>query len=316
MTRRQLTMLAAAAAPLSAEAPIRIAFLGTSHSHAEGKMQVVRSNPAFQLVTGLSEAQVLADATIAAVAVEGDVKSNAASAQRALDAGKHVHLEKPPAATLAEFQQLLATAARRKRVLQLGYMWRYNPAVNKAMALARSGQLGAVYALRAQMNTVASAAQRAEWGRFQGGDMFEQGSHLMDMFVRLMGRPTRVLGILRSHGPQKDGFEDNVAAVVDWPGATGILTAATLQPGATAHRFFEIQGTRGTATVRPLEPPVLHLDLDGKRSEEKFEYTRYIGDFEELAACIRTGKPLSVTPEQDLWATEALLQACGPQASR
>lgn len=317
MTRRDFasrsfaTACAAAVKAPGAETPIRIAFLGTSHSHAEGKMEVVRRNASYQLVTDLTEAQVLADASIVAVAVEGDVKTNAAAAQRALDAGKHVHLEKPPAASLAEFQRLQATAQRQKRIVQLGYMWRYNPAVNKAMAIAKSGQLGEIYALRAQMNTLANAQQRADWGRFKGGDMFEQGSHLMDMFVRLMGRPSRVQGILRSHGPQKDGFEDNVAAVVDWAGATGILTAATLQPGATAHRFFEIQGTKGTATVRPLEPPVLHTDLNGKRTEEKFEYTRYVGDFEELAACIRSGKPLTVTPEQDQWATEALLQACG-----
>jgi predicted dehydrogenase len=107
-------------------------------------------------------------------------------------------------------------------------------------------------------------------------------------------------------------------AILEWPKAIGIFTAATLQPNATAHRFFEVCGTKGTARVSPIEPPVLHLDLAmppgssvKKAAPLEFEFERYVGDFAELAACIQYGKPLSFTPEHDLAATETLFRACG-----
>lgn len=308
MNRR--TFLVAAPMLAHAAEPIRIAFLGTSHSHAEGKMQAVRENPAFTLVTGLSKAQVLADRTIPVVAVEGDVAENAGVAKEALRAGKHVHLEKPPAATLGEFREIQELAARGNLIVQLGYMWRYNPAINRAIEIAKRGELGDVYLVRATMNTWATPEMRREWARFAGGDFFEQGSHLVDLAVRLMGKPDKVTSVLRQDGGA-DGFKDNTAAILEWPRAMGILTAATLQPNATAHRFFEILGTKGTATVRPIEPPRLSVDRNGKVATEEFTYRRYVDDFRELAECVRTGKPLSVTPQQDLWATETLLKACG-----
>jgi predicted dehydrogenase len=302
-----------AAAPMLAHAatPIRIAFLGTSHSHAEGKMQVVRENPDFALVTGLTKAQILADKSIPVVAVEGDVAENASVAKEALRAGKHVHLEKPPAATLADFREIQDLAARGKLIVQLGYMWRYNPAINRAMEIAKRGDLGDVYLVRATMNTWATPDMRKEWARFPGGDFFEQGSHLVDIAVRMMGKPDKVTAVLRQDGKGEDSLKDNTVAILEWPRAMAILTAATLQPNAGPHRSFEILGTKGAATVRPLEPPRLSVDLAGKVSAEEFSYRRYVDDFRELAGCVRSGKPLSVTPQQDLWATETLLRACG-----
>lgn len=308
MNRR--AFLAAAPSLARAADPIRIAFLGTAHSHAAGKMQVVRENPDFALVAGLTKSQVLADKTIPVVAVEGDVAENAAAAKEALRAGKHVHLEKPPSATLAEFREIQDLAARGKLIVQLGYMWRYNPAINRAIEIAKRGDLGHVYLVRATMNTWATPEMRREWARFAGGDFFEQGSHLVDIAVRMMGKPEKVTGVLRQDGGA-DGLKDNTAAILQWPRAMGILTAATLQPNSGPHRSFEILGTKGTATVRPIEPPRLSVDLGGKVATEEFTYRRYVDDFRELAGCVRTGKPLAVTPRQDWWATETLLKACG-----
>lgn len=321
MTRREFS-LAAAAAPASAaqSSKIRIAFLGMSHSHAEGKLAVVKANPAFELAgvwdsqgkgQTRSKADILGDKSIQAIACEGFVWENAGLALEALEAGKHVHLEKPPSETLAEFRKIQSIASRKKLLVQLGYMWRYNPAINEAFRLAKSGALGDLYAVRAQMNTIANAEQRKAWGRFRGGDMFEQGSHLIDMLVRLMGKPTRVTSTLQTHAQPADGFKDNTMAVLEWPRIIGTIHAATLQPNATAHRFLEILGTKGTAYVKPLEPPVLVTDIGGKTARTEYKYQRYVDDFVELAGCIAGGKPLSVTPEQDLWATEALLAACG-----
>jgi predicted dehydrogenase len=333
MHRRTLILGAtAAAAQTLKEKTVKIAFLGISHSHGEGKLTVVRNNPAFELagvwdptaklpagVKALTREAILQDTSIQAIAVEGDVLDQAKHALAALQAGKHVHVEKPPAANLKDFQELQRVAAAKKRILQVGYMWRYNPGVVKIYEMVRQGWLGDVYLVRAMMNTrIDDPKTRKDWARFKGGDMFEQGSHLVDFMVRLMGKPSKVSSTLKKHGALDDTLADNTAAILEWPKALGVLTATALQANASVHRFFEVQGSNGTAVLRPIENPVLAIDLvkaagpysKGAQRVELPAYRRYEGDFEELAECILKNKPLSVaTPAQDLAVQETLLLA-------
>ena len=314
------------------EKKVKIAFLGISHSHGEGKLNVVRNNPAFELagvwdpaarlpagVKALTREAILHDQTIQAIAVECEVLDLAKHARAALEAGKHVHVEKPPTATLKEFQELQQLAAAKNRILQVGYMWRYNPGVVRIFEMVRQGWLGDIYLVRAMMNTrIDDPKSRKEWARFKGGDMFEQGSHLIDFMVRLMGKPSKVSSTLKKHGSFEDTLADNTAAILEWPRALGVLTATTLQANARIHRFMEVQGSNGTAVLRPIEDPVLAIDLvkaagpysKGAQRVELPAYRRYEGDFEELAECILKGKPLaSATPAQDLAVQETLLLA-------
>jgi predicted dehydrogenase len=210
-------------------------------------------------------------------------------------------------------------AARKKnRLLQMGYMWRYHPGFRAMIEAARNGWLGEIYLVKGQMNTLIGADRRPEWALFHGGQMYEQGGHLIDPLVRLLGRPTRITPFLRHHGAFQDSLLDNTAAVFDYPKALGIINSSVLQPGATAHRAFEIYGSRGTAVLRPIEgPPKLEIDLTedagpykkGRTAVALPAYRRYEGDLADLAACVRSGKPLAITLEQDLMVQEALLRA-------
>lgn len=123
---------------------IRIGFLGGSHSHAAAKLGVVLASKDFELVGVceesasvhqdceklgvkiISQEELLARSEV--IAVESAVRDHAGHAVLALKAGKHVHVEKPPAATLTELQEIVALAREKKCLLQTGYMWRYNPA--------------------------------------------------------------------------------------------------------------------------------------------------------------------------------------------
>jgi len=108
-------------------------------------------------------------------------------------------------------------------------------------------------------------------------------------------------------------------AVFDFKRAVAVLSSATMQPLAGANRTFEIQGTNGIAVVKPLEQPVLTVDLAKEAGPYKKgnqvinfpPYQRYGPEFAELAACVRAGKPLAVTPEEDELVQEALLKASG-----
>ena len=328
---------------------LKIAFVGVSHSHGAAKVKVVQSNLRYELagvfdqsaealepyrrsgVPILTRDQILDDRGIELVAVESEVKDHARDARQALEAGKHVHVEKPPADTLAEFRDLVSTAERKHLLLQPGYMWRYNPGIRVALEAARNGWLGHVYLVRASMNTLITEEQRKQWAVFRGGQMFEQGSHLIDILVRLMGKPARVTPFLRKDGipssgeaaavprEYQDNLMDNTAAVLEWNRALGLVTAAVLQPNANPYRFLEILGENGTAVVRPIEPPGLTVDLvnsagpyrSGRQEVVLPPYRRYVDDFEELARAVTERRPLEVTFAQELAVQETILQASG-----
>lgn len=338
MTRRNFVAAATtslAAAPPADPKRIRIAFVGLNHSHAEDKVKICRTSPDWEFVGAwepdekvaapfrqagvpfVDKAKILADATIPIVAIESEVKPHAKYALEALEAGKHLHLEKPPSDNMADMRRIVDLARKKKRIVQMGYMWRHHPGMNKVIEAARQGWLGDIYLVRGQMNTLITD-RRWEWALFHGGQMYEQGGHLIDPLVRMMGRPNKISHFLRHHGKYKDNLLDNTAAVFEYPGALAIINSSVLQPGATGHRMFEAQGSNGIALLRPIEgPPRLEIELvkaagpykAGKNVIELPPFQRYVGDFVELARSFRTGAPLSVSLDQDLEVQEALLRA-------
>lgn len=333
---RRAFLAAAGAAALAVEPPRRIpaGFHGTGHAHFRDKHALLRDSPDFDLVglceedpavrargpadaRWLTREELLAAAEV--VVVEGAVRDHARHARLALEAGRHVHLEKPPAPTLREFRELAALARRQARVLQVGYMWRYNPGIQRAIEAAQRGWLGEVFLVRATMNTLLDDARRPEWAAFPGGAMFEQGSHLVDAVVRTLGAPAKATPFLQRRHAPADMLADNTVAVFEYPSALAIITSAPLQPNAGPQRFFEILGTQGTARVQPLEPPALSLDLAaaagpyarGWQDVPPPPYRRYVDEFRDLAAAIRGERPLPVSLEQELAIQAALMQACG-----
>jgi predicted dehydrogenase len=314
---------------------LRIGFLGAVHSPAAEKLKVVRASGDWELV-GVCEPDATArrecrtqgipllarDELLArsqVVTVESAVEDHARHARIALAAGKHVHLEKPPADTLEGLRELVALARRKRLVMQMGYMWRYHPGINAVLEVARKGWLGEVYLVRGTINTQIGPERRPQWGRFRGGVLFELGSHLIDAMVRLMGRPAAVHSVLKTHGAFKDNLADNTVVVFEFPRAIGILSSATLQPGANQYRSFEVFGAGGSAVVRPIEPPSLTIELSkpagpyraGLNQVKLPPYRRYVADFAALARAVRDNQPLHVIPEEDLLVHETLIRASG-----
>src|SRR5439155_1459628 len=79
---------------------------------------------------------------------------------RWLAAGKHIHLDNPGGESLPAFNALLDEATRRKLTVQMGYMFRYNPAFQLCFQLARDGALGEVFSIDTPMSKLLSAAER------------------------------------------------------------------------------------------------------------------------------------------------------------
>ncbi|HEU0119724.1 MAG TPA: Gfo/Idh/MocA family oxidoreductase [Bryobacteraceae bacterium] len=342
MTRRSFAS-ASLAVPLAvAQSPkIRAAMIGTGHGHAHSKVLALQSMPeyefvgvcrpdkedpaigaAFQKVRWLSDAEILGDPTIEMVAMEfADATQNLQYAQKCIDAGKWVHLDKPPGADLGGLRKLLDTAKRCGRIVQMGYQWRYHPAMEAAMHAARQGWLGRVYRFRASIDKPILADERRHLAKYKGGMMFSEGCHLIDRATALLGKPTKVQSLIRHHSPLDDGLADNNLVVLEYSNAIAEISMAGFDPQGNEHRYVQILGSNGSVTAQPFNPVRLHVTLKEaagpyRAGEQHLEPPpppglTYTPDFSELAAVIRKGAAPVYTAQHDLMTHEVLLEACG-----
>ena len=152
---------------------------------------------------------MLADPELDAVVIATPVPTHYALAKQALEAGKHVLVEKPPAMKGAEMDELVALAAERDLVLMPGHLLLYHPGVRKLKELVDSGELGdvlCVYTNRQNLGIV-RANENALWSL---------GVHDLSVILWLIGEdPVEVA----AHGRDflNDGVEDVVFCYLRFP---------------------------------------------------------------------------------------------------
>jgi predicted dehydrogenase len=342
LTRRAFAALAAVPAASPMLRPIRVAVVGTGHGHAISKIRALRSMPEYELVgvcrpdpsepsshealrdvKWISLDEIEADASIELVAIEtADVDHNLDLAERIVRAGRFLHFDKPPGASLGRFRSLLAQAAERKRVVQMGYQWRYHTAMQAALEAARKGWLGQVYRFRASIDKLVGPEERKHLARFRGGLMFSEGCHLIDRAVDLLGKPIRATGFLRHEATIADDLADNTLAILEYPSALAEISMAGFHERGGLYRFLEVQGTNGFVRAQPYTfPSRLTVDLARasgpyKSGQQSLEIAAppglaYTPDFREMASIIREGARPAFSPQHDLITHETLLRVCG-----
>src|SRR5690349_6907516 len=97
------------------------------------------------IYTTTDHKKLFEDPSIDAIAISTPVGTHFDLGMQALEAGKHVLLEKPLAASSDEAQRLIDTAEKRKRVLMVDHTFVYTGAVRKIAELVRNGSLGDLY---------------------------------------------------------------------------------------------------------------------------------------------------------------------------
>jgi predicted dehydrogenase len=94
--------------------------------------------------------EILGSNEVDAVAIATDAPTHYPIAKQALEAGKHVYVEKPLTMEAGEASELVSLAAKRDRKLMVGHLLLYHPAVEKLEALIGSGELGDIYYMYTQ----------------------------------------------------------------------------------------------------------------------------------------------------------------------
>ena len=116
--------------------------------------------------------------------------------------GWHLHVDKPAATKAEDFAALLGAVRESGVALQTGYMYRYNPAICRAIEKIESGALGEIYAIEAQMSCLHPEEKRRWLKKYQGGMTMYLGCHLIDIGVRQgrgRGRRVRIVPLSPRH---------------------------------------------------------------------------------------------------------------------
>jgi predicted dehydrogenase len=112
-------------------------------------------------------------------------------AERALRAGAHVLLEKPAGVSVAEIERLLECQAASGRLVKVGFNHRFHPGVARAAEEVHSGRHGELMHLRARYGHGGRIGYDREWraepARSGGGELIDQGMHLLDLTHWLAG---------------------------------------------------------------------------------------------------------------------------------
>jgi len=143
-------------------------------------------------------ADALADPAINAVVVATANASLAKITAVALRAGKAVLVEKPAAISVAEVDELISLSHEWEALVRVGYNHRFHPAIRKARELVDSGAVGPMMFLRARYGHGGRVGYEREWraepGISGGGELIDQGVHLIDLARWFLGEFTRIEG--------------------------------------------------------------------------------------------------------------------------
>jgi predicted dehydrogenase len=197
--------------------------------------------------------EMLEDDSLDAVVIATPVPTHYELARQALEAGKHVFVEKPPAMRAVEMEELCDLAAERDLVLMPGHLLLYHPGVRKLKDLVDAGELGDVlYAYSNRQNLgVIRTAENA---------LLSLGVHDLSVLLYLLGEePSEV----RAHGNAflNRGVEDVVFCYLRFPsGCMAHMHLSWLDP----HKVRRI-------TVVGKEKMVVFDDMDLERKVTVYE---------------------------------------------
>ena len=318
---------------------IKIGQIGVGHAHAS-KLSVFRESPDYEVVgivepdvklrqlaetqavyqglPWMTQEQLLNVPGLDVVLVETRVRDLLNTAEACVSAGMHIHLDKPAGDSLPQFSRILQSASKQKLLVQMGYMYRYNPGVVLLREFLKQGWLGEVFEVHAVMSKVVDPAARRGLAEYRGGILFELGCHVLDLVIGVLGKPTEVTSVVQHVSKIDDGLVDNALAILNYPQASATVKSSALEVDGGERRHIVVCGTEGTFHIQPLDNPSAKVTLSQPRGEFQRgyqnvtfpKYTRYVDDARDMAKIIRGEKSPDFSYEHDLIVQTTLLKAC------
>ncbi|MBN9072629.1 MAG: Gfo/Idh/MocA family oxidoreductase [Rhizobiales bacterium] len=281
---------------MTARTPIRIAIVGVGKIVRDQHLPALAKNPDFELVAAASR-----NATVEGVANFGSIEALLAegpavdalslcmppqvrydAAHKAISAGKHVFLEKPPGATISEVEDLKALADAKGVTLFASWHSRYAPGVEAARKF-----------LAGTTVRKASLVWKEDVRRWHPGQawIWEAGGFgVFDPFINCLSIVTHILPPLHVTRALLD-FPENrdapVAARIDFAGANGLTASADIDWLQTGPQTWDIVAETDAGRMA-LSSGGAKLAIDGKPVQDEPE-REYPALYERFAGIVRDG---------------------------
>lgn len=322
---------------------IRVVQIGSSHAHALGAIKTLRDlsnvfevvavgepdeekrktlaeNPLYSGLYICSVEEALNISNLDAAVIETDERDLTKYAYMAAKKGLHIQMDKPGGEDAEEFRVLIDEIKKQNIVFQPGYMYRFNPAIKKAMKLVKDGALGEIFSVEAQMSIDNGGDFDSYLSKFKGGMMYFLGCHLIDIVYKICGKPKKAHPFNYSTG----GAQSKIFGMTayEYENGTSFVKTVGNEVNGFMRRQIVICGTKGTIEIKPIEEFIpedtdylvtsLRLSLKNEENHPNFDcseifrfppYKRYDDMFLNFAALVNGNgrRWLSIDEELELF---------------
>jgi predicted dehydrogenase len=322
-----------------ASADIRIGIVGCGRAAATLHLPVLRRRPGVSIValsdcdeerlrgavsvcpgaTGyLDYRLLLLDERVDLVAVCVPAMLHEVVASAALQARKHVFIEKPLALTLKDCDRLVEQARQSESVgvrSVVGFNLRCHRLVRQARQIMRSGRLGEIELLRTLWTANWTGAKRPPWHELReqgGGALLEIGAHHADLWRWLLESEVESV-----HALSRSGTFDDQTAVFEGRMTSGVLVSASVSQRSVPGNTIEVFGQRGALRlscyhtdslelsavgapargawrrIRPMIDKALRLPAAANAARKGGDFAMSYGyEWEQIIGSLRTGAPM------------------------
>ncbi|HZJ16755.1 MAG TPA: Gfo/Idh/MocA family oxidoreductase [Chthoniobacteraceae bacterium] len=295
-------------------------------AHSEKSQAAAReAHPSARVVSDYRE--LLADDSIEVVDVVLPSHLHHRVGRAALEADKHLLMEKPMALSEGECDDLLRCARERDRLLAVGHEFRFSSLWGRAKEMIDAGVIGEPKYLLIELwrrpYRLGADGWRYDIKRV-GNWILEEPIHFFDLarwYFAGAGDPISVFARASANRPEHPELQDNFSAIVNFPRGGYAVIAQTLS-AFEHHQVVKVTGTCGAlwaswsgAIDRTFRPTFSLKHFDGEKVQDVMiekatgEVFELVDEITAMCAAVRDGAPLPATGEDGRWSVAMCLLA-------
>ncbi|KKA21430.1 NAD binding Rossmann fold oxidoreductase [Rasamsonia emersonii CBS 393.64] len=248
------------------------------------------------------------DETVDVVVVTTAPDSHVALTKLALEAGKHVVVEKPFTPTHKEADELVALAKKQNKLLAVYQNRRWDADFVTLSKLVKNGTLGRVVEYETHFDRYRPVIPNTDSWKYKvlpaGGAVYDLGTHLLDQAVYLFGLPQRVTGFV---GSQREvnptGFEDSFTVLLHYNSGLLVTAKCSVVSAEEKQLRFWVRGDKGSfkkARIRTNFGSTLTTVKDDKLTAETVptENSTWVEYYRRLARALAGDGDLPASGEE------------------
>lgn len=198
----------------------------------------------------------------------------------AMQVAKHgiaMHMDKPLGTNLKGFARVSKICSDNNIPIQIGYMFRTNEALIKMAEIAKSGIIGEVYSIEADMDhSYGNSKYPTFASHFPGGIAYDLTCHLIDWVMPIFGDvlPEKTWSIVKPAPGDEEWAKTHALTIMEYPRANVVMRACS--EGTIWRRHIRIDGSCGSIEMAPIEVYSKVNRATGVREPKTMEVRLYL----------------------------------------